>query len=76
MTGEEGLFWREMVQMDGSHHAWLEGRGPRLVLMGYVDDAKNNFFGHFYGYEGFYPANGLIRALYKPLRASSQPLFG
>ena len=24
--------------------------------MGYVDDAKNNFFGHFYAYEGVYPA--------------------
>jgi hypothetical protein len=27
----------EMVQMDGSHHDWLEGRGPELVLMSYVD---------------------------------------
>jgi len=24
-----------MVQMDGSHHNWLEERGPKLVLMGY-----------------------------------------
>ena len=23
----------EMVQMDGSHHDWFEGRGPRCVLM-------------------------------------------
>ena len=23
----------QMVQMDGSHHDWLEGRGPELVLM-------------------------------------------
>ena len=29
----------EMVQMDGSHHDWLEGRGPACVLMGYIDDA-------------------------------------
>jgi hypothetical protein len=34
----------EMVQMDGSHHAWLEKRGPRLVLMGYVDDATGRRF--------------------------------
>jgi hypothetical protein len=27
----------EMIQMDGSHHDWLEGRGPRCVLMGYWD---------------------------------------
>lgn len=46
----------EMVQMDGSHHEWLEGRGPRLVLIGYIDDATNRFFGRFYDYEGVYPA--------------------
>lgn len=46
----------EMVQMDGSHHAWLEGRGPWLVLMGYVDDATSEFFGKFYDYEGTIPA--------------------
>jgi hypothetical protein len=46
----------EMIQMDGSHHDWLEGRGPRLVLMGYVDDATNNVFGRFYDYEGTFPA--------------------
>jgi len=31
----------EMVQMDGSEHDWLEGRGGRLVLMVMVDDATN-----------------------------------
>lgn len=46
----------EMVQMDGSHHDWLEGRGPKMVLMGYVDDATGRFFGRFYGYEGLIPA--------------------
>jgi len=38
----------EMVQMDGSHHDWLEGRGPKMVLMGYVDDATGCFYGRFY----------------------------
>lgn len=28
-----------LLQVDGSNHAWLEGRGPRLVLVGAVDDA-------------------------------------
>jgi len=46
----------EMVQMDGSHHDWLEGRGPWLVLMGYVDDATSQTFGRFYDYEGRMPA--------------------
>ncbi len=46
----------EMVQMDGSHHDWLEGRGPSLVLMGYIDDATNEVYGRFYDYEGTMPA--------------------
>jgi hypothetical protein len=46
----------EMVQMDGSHHDWLEGRGPRLVLMGYIDDATSKFHGSFHKYEGTLPA--------------------
>lgn len=46
----------EMVQMDGSHHEWLEDRGPGLVLMGYIDDATNNIYGRFYDYEGTMPA--------------------
>lgn len=55
--------WRErkacrgaMVQVDGSHHAWLEGRGPQLVLMAYIDDATNEVFARFYDYEGTLPA--------------------
>lgn len=30
-----------LVQVDGSQHDWLEGRGPRLVLHGAIDDATN-----------------------------------
>jgi transposase len=30
-----------LVQFDGSQHAWLEDRGPRLVLHAAVDDATN-----------------------------------
>jgi transposase len=46
----------EMVQMDGSHHDWLEGRGPEGVLLGYVDDATSRVYARFYGYEGTIPA--------------------
>ena len=28
-----------LLQIDGSRHDWLEGRGPRLTLIGAVDDA-------------------------------------
>jgi len=30
-----------LLQWDGSHHDWLQGRGPRLVLHGAIDDATN-----------------------------------
>lgn len=30
-----------LVQVDGSSHDWLEGRGPRLTLVGAVDDATS-----------------------------------
>ena len=55
--------WRErkhhfgqMIQMDGSHHAWFEDRGPACVLMGYIDDATSKKCGWFYEYEGTLPA--------------------
>lgn len=46
----------ELVQMDGSHHAWLEDRGPACVLMAYIDDASSNVLARFYEYEGTVPA--------------------
>jgi transposase len=51
----------QMVQMDGSHHDWLEGRGPKLVLMAYIDDATNTIYGRFYDYEGTMPAMDSFR---------------
>jgi len=53
---ERKLHEGEMVQMDGSHHDWFEGRGPWCVLMGYMDDATGRVFGRFYEYEGTIPA--------------------
>jgi transposase len=46
----------ELLQVDGSHHDWLEGRGPRGVLMAYIDDASSRVFARFYDYEGTIPA--------------------
>ncbi|HUL29431.1 MAG TPA: ISNCY family transposase [Thermodesulfobacteriota bacterium] len=46
----------EMVQIDGSHHAWFEDRGDPCVLMGYIDDAMGDVFGRFYDHEGTMPA--------------------
>lgn len=49
-------YFGQMVQMDGSHHDWLEGRGPRLVLMAHIDDSTNEIYLKFYDYEGTLPA--------------------
>lgn len=46
----------EMVQMDGSHHDWLEGRAKPCVLMGYIDDASSRVYARLYEYEGTLPA--------------------
>lgn len=61
--GRKHRRWRErkhhfgqMIQMDGSLHAWFEDRGPKCVLMGYIDDATGIKYGRFYPYEGTLPA--------------------
>ena len=54
-----------MVQMDGSHHDWLEERGPKLVLMGYIDDATGRVYGKFYDYEGTRPAMDSLKSYIK-----------
>ena len=50
--------WRErkpsfgaMVQLDGSHHDWFEGRGKPCVLMVMVDDATNQMRARFFDEE-------------------------
>lgn len=46
----------ELVQLDGSHHDWFEGRGPWCVLMAYIDDASSRVCAQFYDHEGTIPA--------------------
>jgi transposase-like protein len=38
----------ELVQADGSHHDWLEGRGPWMVLVAMIDDATSKVTARFY----------------------------
>jgi transposase len=41
-----------MLQLDGSPHDWLEGRGPRMCLIGAIDDATSKVTGAlFRGHE-------------------------
>jgi len=37
-----------MIQMDGSHHDWFEGRSGWCVLMVLIDDASNQTYARFY----------------------------
>jgi hypothetical protein len=38
----------ELVQLDGSEHDWFEGRGPRCVLLIFIDDATSRIlYGEF-----------------------------
>jgi hypothetical protein len=63
-----------MVQMDGSHHDWFEGRGPWRVLMVMIDDATNLAYARLYAAETtaaafdvfgrWVKARGLPRSLY------------
>jgi hypothetical protein len=37
-----------LIQLDGSDHDWFEGRGPRCVLIIYIDDASSRIlYGEF-----------------------------
>src|SRR5580698_3439011 len=73
--------WRErkpcfgaMVQLDGSHHDWFEGRAKKCVLMVMVDDATNWVWAQFFeeettraSYEvwaGWVKKHGLPQSLY------------
>lgn len=37
----------EMLQFDGSHHDWFEGRGPFCCLLNAIDDASSKVFLRF-----------------------------
>lgn len=44
---QEGM----LAQCDGSHHPWLEDRGPKLVLHAGVDDATSKIIGAYFDEE-------------------------
>jgi len=68
---QEGM----LLQIDASHHDWLEGRRPKLVLFGAIDDATSKvidaFFreqedseGYFHLLKHIMDKHGLPHALY------------
>jgi transposase len=64
----------QMVQLDGSHHDWFEGRRERAVLMVMIDDATNRLYARFFEEEttrasydvfaGWVARHGLPRSVY------------
>jgi transposase len=52
----------EFVQLDGSFHEWLEGRGPRGCLMNLVDDATSTTLCRLGEQETIWAAVGVLRA--------------
>lgn len=62
----------EMLQVDGSPHDWLQGRGPQLTLLGFQDDATNKVVGaEFFAAETAY---GYFRVWRSVLRRYGVPL--
>jgi transposase len=67
-------YFGELVQMDGSHHDWFEGRRDGAVLMVLIDDATSEVFAWFSeeettiaameAFSGYVERYGLPRALY------------
>jgi transposase len=51
----------ELVQLDGSLHAWFEGRGPQVCLLTLVDDATGTTLGQFSAQETIWAAVGVLR---------------
>jgi len=62
----------ELVQLDGSPHDWLEGRGPRLTALGMQDDATGKILAaQFFSSE---TAFGYLCLLRQMLRRHGVPL--
>lgn len=59
---ERKAHFGELVQLDGSFHDWLEGRGPRGCLMNMVDDATGRTVARLGKEETIWAAVGVLRA--------------
>jgi transposase-like protein len=64
----------ELIQMDGSHHDWFEGRREWAVLMVMIDDATNRTYARFYEGESTHAAMDIF-ARYVRRRGLPQALY-
>src|SRR5258708_9861003 len=59
---ESKAHFGDLVQLDGSFHDWLEGRGPRGCVMNMVDDATSATQARLSKEETIWAAAGVLRA--------------
>lgn len=56
----------ELVQIDGSEHAWLEDRGPKATLLVFVDDATSQILeAEFVPEESFFSYGNLCQRYFR-----------
>lgn len=56
----------ELVQIDGSYHAWLEDRGPKACLLLFVDDATSEVLAaEFVEHESFFAYARLCKSYFR-----------
>ena len=58
----------ELVQVDGSYHAWLEERGPKGCLLLFVDDATSEILAAlFVDHESFFAYARLCKSYFRSI---------
>ncbi len=62
----------ELVQIDGSHHDWFEGRGPKCCLLVFIDDATSTIIG--LGFEAAETTLGYMRLIEQQLQNYGRPM--
>jgi len=61
----------ELVQIDGSLHAWLEDRAPKACLILFVDDATSEVLAaQFVDRESYFAYGNGLQGLFPPGRCS------
>ena len=58
---ERKAHFGELVQLDGSYHAWFEARGPQRCLLTLVDDATGRCLGQLGAHETIWAAAAVLR---------------
>jgi len=72
---ERKAHFGELVQLDGSFHDWLEGRGPEGCLMNMVDDATGTMLSRMGEEETIWAAVGVLKAWIE-LRGAASAVHG